>query len=789
MSTNHCSDNDRGAQDLGQVQNEVKQALDVLSGGLGWEQATLAVGDVRFTGRGLDMIHHVMPVRDLYFCVGRLRRGETRRLVQNVEAVTCFVLDDLGTKADLDTAIGRVGTPTMLIETSPGNFSGLWVYDTPVRDPRIHVALMKAAADQGLTDPAVKDVARLMRLPAGSNNKDSAKAKNGGEPWPVRLDGWGRYDLSVRVRVDDLAAVLGVDLSEDALVDVSVRASMDKGTADLSDKDEWLAALDALGWVLGEGSAPGKVDILCPFVGEHSVRVDTGTAYLGGGRFKCHHGACAERRIPDFQRAICEALDENGEGGQNFLARAVFGKHPLDPEHIRRSKAAGEARAAAERDAENLLFDDWVWIEGTKQFAHRALDRKLDTDGFNLEASGVLGLYGMTGKNAGSAVFKRDPRATRVDFPTYLPGAPRVCPVPWDDSGVLRAFNDWRPQRDFTPERVVTDADVSPWLDHLDYLVPDDVERRYLLYWMGTVAQRPGEKIQWAYVLQGEQGTGKDTLFKPLWSLVGARNVREVTPEQLASSFTDWAKAQVIVLQELARSERFDVMNKLKVFLASTAQAMTWVNEKNLRPYPVLNLANFLVLTNNDDALAIDETDRRFMVCCSPAKPKDGAYYEWLHDWLTLMDGAELVAGWLLNLDLDRLAVSSTAAPPRTQSKRTMIRQGKSGPVSMILMELEEGCLSGRALLRSKDVVAAMKREHSLRVTDKQVIEALRAHGSTRWREDQDKPRVRFKDGTRGAVWIVEAAKAGLFNQMDESQIADKYEADAAGGGPRSVFS
>jgi hypothetical protein len=44
-----------------------------------------------------------------------------------------------------------------------------------------------------------------------------------------------------------------------------------------------------------------KVNIICPWVSEHTDKIDDGAAYFAGGGFKCHHAHCDHRRGRDLE--------------------------------------------------------------------------------------------------------------------------------------------------------------------------------------------------------------------------------------------------------------------------------------------------------------------------------------------------------------------------------------------------------------------------------------------------------------------------------------------------------
>src|SRR4029077_16972408 len=95
-----------------------------------------------------------------------------------------LMLDYLGTKVPMD----RLGDFELswLIETSPGNYQGGIILNTPITDGAIAVRLLNALIDAGLCDAgATGPLSRWARLPVGINGKP--KHAKAGVPFQCRL--------------------------------------------------------------------------------------------------------------------------------------------------------------------------------------------------------------------------------------------------------------------------------------------------------------------------------------------------------------------------------------------------------------------------------------------------------------------------------------------------------------------------------------------------------------------------------------------------------------------------
>ncbi len=225
--------------------------------------------------------------------------GQTRRQKARFQALHAIMLDDVGTKVH----IGRLTlSPTWLLETSLGNYQAGYLLNEPLTDGNLADRLMDAIVNAGLSDPGANGPrTRLARLPIGVNGKHAP-------PFRCRLDTW---EPQRRYSVQDLVDGLHVDMSSTERPRADHR---DRNALSRTDDEIWIPrpAENAVLAALHSHSlykAPrgeGKHDITCPWVNEHTGRVDHGTAYFEPddnwpiGGFKCLHGHCADRHIRDL---------------------------------------------------------------------------------------------------------------------------------------------------------------------------------------------------------------------------------------------------------------------------------------------------------------------------------------------------------------------------------------------------------------------------------------------------------------------------------------------------------
>ena len=230
--------------------------------------------------------------------------GQYRRQKASFHALYALMLDDVGTKVAMD----RLPLlPSWLLETSPGNYQAGYLLREPLADGHAADRLMNAVVNAELCDPGANGPrARLARLPVAVNGKHMP-------PFHCRLVIWVP---ALRYSVQELVDGLQLDIAQ---VERPRRQGTRGAQAQPADGDPvWfprpeenavLAALRNRGWYkvpLGEG----KHDITCPWMEEHTDRLDSGTAYFEPddhwpiGGFKCLHGHCTARHIRDLLRVL-----------------------------------------------------------------------------------------------------------------------------------------------------------------------------------------------------------------------------------------------------------------------------------------------------------------------------------------------------------------------------------------------------------------------------------------------------------------------------------------------------
>ena len=394
--------------------------------------------------------------------------------------------------------------------------------------------------------------------------------------------------------------------------------------------DDNIAKLKAAGIYI-DRLKPGQHMIECPWEDEHSGEPrDDDTFYFQphyNGHdipaFKCHHGSCEDRKWAD----VLEAIDED-----------------VPPE-----------------DDDREREPNWVFVFRLKSFWDRRDGAMIDKDAYDYVHGGA------SKKGKPSDLFIRSKKTQKADVVEFIPGSPRF--VVKDELRVLNTYKDLR----LEPDKGV---DVTPWVEHVEWVVPDERDRERLLDWLAWAYQYPGKKITWAPILySASHGVGKTTIFNVLAQCIGEKHVSEPTQAELEDKFNDWVFGKRLVkIEELMSGDKYHVAEKLKPVVSNPTISVRKMHQTG---FTVRNFANVCASTNHMQALPIEKGDRRYMLiqCVEASKEVREPRMRAFHAWLEQVGHAG-IAAWLAARDVSQFMPTSEA--PMTALKQAVAEASKT---------------------------------------------------------------------------------------------------------------
>ncbi len=201
-----------------------------------------------------------------------------------------------------------------------------------------------------------------------------------------------------------------------------------------------------------------------------------------------------------------------------------------------------------------------------------------------------------------------------------------------------------------------------------------DQVMHWLLCWFAYPLQHIGAKLRTAVIMHGDEGAGKNFLFDTQVMIFGEYGAT-VGQDELEDKFNDWRSRKLFVVGDevSSRQELVHNKNRLKSLITSTT---VQINPKNLPRREEANHINIAFLSNELQPLALDNTDRRYLVIFTP-QALEIEFYRELGEWRR-NGGVQAWFDYLLKYPLDDF--DPYAPAPVTRAKDNLIELNRKSP-------------------------------------------------------------------------------------------------------------
>lgn len=307
---------------------------------------------------------------------------------------------------------------------------------------------------------------------------------------------------------------------------------------------------------------------------------------------------------------------ELGDDMRSMIAAELFtafGKeHGITKSDIK--KALSAEKKPKKQDGEAVVpfwLDGWVYVEMTCEFANTSLNYAIKREAFNAKYD-----------RESECIFAEKSAATLALVDYRIPTV--VDKMFWPGADIIFEHEGKRMLNTYHLSGIAPcnemDDDGQSVIDlliaHVEFTLEDPRERDILLDWIAFVVQNPGQRINWALLLQGAQGVGKSYFVTVMQHIMGEL-VRNLDPTAINGRFTGWAHGALVVAVEEIRingTNRYETLDRMKPFISN---ATVQIEEKGRDHRTVPNFSSYFLLTNHKDAIPLTSGDRRYCVLFS----------------------------------------------------------------------------------------------------------------------------------------------------------------------------
>ncbi len=210
----------------------------------------------------------------------------------------------------------------------------------------------------------------------------------------------------------------------------------------------------------------------------------------------------------------------------------------------------------------------------------------------------------------------------------------------------------------------------------------------WIARWLAYPLRNPGAKMETSIIMHGDEGSGKNFFFEKVVKAIYGEYGYVIGNQQLEAPFNDWAGMKLFMVADevVTRSELKQMKGKLKYLVSGDTII---INPKGLPEHSERNQMNFVFLSNELQPLALDKTDRRYLVVWTP-QALGSAFYVGVADEIA-SGGIEAFYYYLMH-ELDMGDFNEHTKPIYNQAKDNLIEKSLA-PAERFYREWSGGLL------------------------------------------------------------------------------------------------
>ena len=296
----------------------------------------------------------------------------------------------------------------------------------------------------------------------------------------------------------------------------------------------------------------------------------------------------------------------------------------------------------------------------------------------------------LTNKLLGSRDFKR--AETFITSAKFKPGIIKIDKpgiVPMVNRGVV--LNIYIPNY-LEPKK----GDVKFVIDFYTWLIGEE-KWKIIEQWIAYMLQYPGIKMKWAIVLVSNiEGVGKGLLARICSRILGQENVNEnANYKHLTNNHnTLLVGTQLLVLNEVSLGDfksKAEGTNTLKNFVADDVYSCNFKNKPMIK---LPNLTNFMLFSNDERVLSVNDGARRYYFCNIKKTEEeiinknDSGEFQRLFDFADSDEGASALLNYFLNEVKIKDPTIFQKRAPQTDDLKELIEQSKHPVIKKLEYDL-----------------------------------------------------------------------------------------------------
>ena len=241
----------------------------------------------------------------------------------------------------------------------------------------------------------------------------------------------------------------------------------------------------------------------------------------------------------------------------------------------------------------------------------------------------------------------------------------------------------------FIPSDLVPEhGGINLWDHLLNHIFNDQTKYKdHFLDWLSYQVQHRGEKIRYACILvTTNYQVGKGSMWRAIKLMFGSHNAKEIDVGQALDKSKGYlTNSQIVLIDEMQSAGKFDekmaLLNNLKRIITeeNISSRALYIDYKIIK-----SCTNYLLFTNNKDALSLPPNEVRYWVYISEQPRLNDKFYADYHKWLD-DGGAKAILHSLVTRDISDDFLPKGIAPDTPF--RALMQKGGEHPLTKVIRQ------------------------------------------------------------------------------------------------------
>jgi phage/plasmid-associated DNA primase len=221
---------------------------------------------------------------------------------------------------------------------------------------------------------------------------------------------------------------------------------------------------------------------------------------------------------------------------------------------------------------------------------------------------------------------------------------------------------------------------IDRFLDYMKNLFANEEVVNFLLAYFANRIRNPAIRNKVCIIIYGEEGDGKNRITDIIKNIMGLSKFSEIeTAKQLFESHSMVEFEKIFVcLNEAKGKENYENSDRLKSRITTDTILL---NPKGIAPFQINNYCDYIMTTNNNNAVNLDDKSRRYLYIETTSHYRRNVEFfnNFNNDIVENKKALRIIYNYLYNYDIKKIIPSGNFQNhiPETKIQKTIINNNR----------------------------------------------------------------------------------------------------------------